>query len=293
MTTAVHQGFLSREALGLRAPESISRSIAPQEGGSTVHYAGGDQNVSPLLSGHTRCINLWRGYQRYHMDSRGFVDIAYNGGFCQHGYVFAGRGLGIRSAANGTNSGNYRFYAWCWIGGAGETPTKLALQALAWLVFNARAAGSAGMRVVPHSFHKSTGCPGPLTDDAYALDNKVIDRPEEDDMRPYAQAVVVPTENFGGKNRDWDRALGAVVAEIYGLGLLETEDGRSFYSLTHNEDAEIEDWGEVIGAARYDVGTNPPAHRLAGSDRWDTAREVGEFIKAHPHEEWVRRGRPY
>lgn len=154
--TAKIVGFVSRADANLRAPRSVSYNITPANGGVAVHYGGPAQNISS----HAECITRWRGWQDYHMDRHGWVDIAYSGGFCQHGYAFAGRGFGTRTAANGTNDGNQNFYAYTWIGGDGETPTRDALNALDWWVVEARKAGGAGRQVVPHQHFKSTACPG-------------------------------------------------------------------------------------------------------------------------------------
>jgi hypothetical protein len=109
------------------------------------------------------------------MDSNGWADLAYTGGFCQHGYALAGRGFGVRTAANGTNAGNQNFYAFCWVGGGADIPTTAALNALEWWIKEARDHGSAGDRVAAHKAFYATSCPGGiLTSRAHALDNAVI-----------------------------------------------------------------------------------------------------------------------
>jgi hypothetical protein len=60
------------------------------------------------------------------MDSRGWNDIAYNSGFCPHGVRFEGRGPGRRSGANGTNTGNARSTATCYIAGDDDPLTEEA-----------------------------------------------------------------------------------------------------------------------------------------------------------------------
>lgn len=104
-----------------------------------------------------------RGIQRYHMDSNGWLDIAYSWLGCPHGYLFRGRGLGVRTAANGTNKANDRFFAYCFIGRDSvgrrdvtpEARTAL-LHLLVWL--NRQIPGA--MQVCPHSKFVSTRCPG-------------------------------------------------------------------------------------------------------------------------------------
>lgn len=172
--TARITGFVTRAEAGLRSPKSVSKNITPGDGGVAFHYGGPASNAK----GHADCVTQWRGWQNFHMGTRGWSDIAYTMGVCQHGYVFAGRGVGVRTAANGTNSGNQSFYAVCWLGGDGQTPTQEALDAFEWAVLTLRKAG-AGRRVRPHRSFKSTSCPGdPLVAHAARLDNKDVSEPK-------------------------------------------------------------------------------------------------------------------
>jgi len=164
--------FFSRSDIGLRAPRSVSRNITPQHGGVAVHWGGPRQGTT---GSSCNCASTWRNWQNFHMNSRGWADIAYNFGFCNHGNVFAGRGFSTRSAANGTNAGNQNYYAACWIGGQGETPSKAARDALSWIVLEARNKGRAGRGVLPHSRFTGSTCPGQnLTNYAATINNKTI-----------------------------------------------------------------------------------------------------------------------
>ncbi len=169
--TARIAGFISRAEAGLRAPRSISRRISPANGGAAPHYGGPAQRIAE----HATCLRRWKAWQDYHMDSHGWADIAYTGGYCDHGYALAGRGAGVRTAANGTNAGNDSYYGVVWIGGQGETPTQAALDALDWWVLELRTHGGAGDRVVPHQVFTGTQCPGtPLIGRAQQLDRQPI-----------------------------------------------------------------------------------------------------------------------
>lgn len=154
--TAKIAGFLSRAQLGLRAPRSVSHNINPERGGCTKHYGG----PGSAPKSHPDCLKRWRAWQDYHMDGHGWVDIAYTAGYCNHGYIFAGRGYGVRTAAQGTDVGNQTAYAFVWIGGDRDNPTRAALDALDWLVVDARKNGSAGKLFNNHRDWHSTGCPG-------------------------------------------------------------------------------------------------------------------------------------
>lgn len=177
MVAAIKE-FRSRADLGLRKPTSVSYNINPAHGGAAPHH-GGD---APIIRSHADCENTWRGWQDFHMNTRRWADIAYNAGFCQHGYALAGRGLGVRSAANGTNDGNYRFHAFVWIGGKGMVPTTEAYNAFEWLVLSARNKG-AGMSVIPHRYFTGSECPGPhLIHHAGTINGKTIKMKRENVM---------------------------------------------------------------------------------------------------------------
>lgn len=181
-------GFVTRADAKLRPPRSVSRNITPGRGGAAVHYGGPAQRIRS----HAECVARWRNWQTFHMDTHGWVDIAYTGGFCDHGYALAGRGLGIRTAANGTDTGNQNYSAFVWIGGEGEIPTIKAVNALEWWVQQARDHG-AGLRARAHQVFTSTSCPGShLTTVAARLDNRPIPKPtpapapvQEDEMKLY------------------------------------------------------------------------------------------------------------
>lgn len=182
--------FHSRAELGLARPRSVSHSINPARGGVAVHYGGAAQRITTP----ERARQVWINWQKFHMNTRGWVDIAYTAGFDDWGNVYAGRGFGVRTAANGTNDGNGRYYAFCWLGGEGETPSAKALEALNWLIEEARRDGGAGLDVRPHSSFKSTGCPGnPLRDRAEILDGKTTLPPVDAGTAPTPTPAPKPT----------------------------------------------------------------------------------------------------
>ena len=176
-------GHRTRTQLGLSSPKSASRNITPARGGVAVHYGGGRQGITEGTN-HARCESLWRGWQSFHKNGRGWADIAYTGGFCQHGYAFAGRGAGVRTAANGTNTGNQYYYAVVFLGGAGDVPSDDAVAALKWWVATLRKSG-AGDRVVGHRDLFSTACPGEhLLRVARSLDRRRVDVSDGPDPLP-------------------------------------------------------------------------------------------------------------
>ena len=171
--------FDTREECGLRAPRAVSTLIAPELGGVAVHYGGGGSTGITKDTDHSRCQALWRAWQDYHMDGHGWWDIAYTAGYCQHGHALAGRGWARRTAANGTNDGNWRYYAFVWLGCGGDTITREALDALDWLIVAARHAGGAGKDVVGHRDLYSTECPGDVLEArAQARANRAVPKPK-------------------------------------------------------------------------------------------------------------------
>lgn len=109
---------------------------------------------------HSFCAPQVRGIQNFHMDSRGWSDIAYNWLVCQHGYVYEGRGLKYQNGANGTNMGNKISSAICYLGGEGNPFTDEAKNAFHLTTKYVSDNSSAPTGAMGHRDHKSTRCPG-------------------------------------------------------------------------------------------------------------------------------------
>lgn len=123
--------------------------------GLAIHWSDG-----PGAEDHADCAEIVRGIQNFHMDTRRWNDIAYNHLVCRHGYVFEGRGYGIRSAAQGSAEGNSRYHAICYIGN-GSTPfTSEGKRALQELVLDYQRRYPRAVLVRPHSDFSPTTCPG-------------------------------------------------------------------------------------------------------------------------------------
>jgi peptidoglycan hydrolase-like protein with peptidoglycan-binding domain len=142
-----------RAEWGARA--ALRRVALSGTSGVTVHYEGpamGDYD-------HSRCATLVRGVQAFHMDGRGWSDGAYSEVVCRHGYAYAMRGFGVRTAANGTNAGNGASYAICVLVGEGDTVPDVAKRAARDLIDWYRQQGSGG-NLWPHQHWKPTSCCG-------------------------------------------------------------------------------------------------------------------------------------
>ena len=147
--------FISRAQWGARAPKSTGNAIGAHPLGVAVHYSEGNLGGSP----DSLCDDKVRGIQRYHMDAKGWADIAYSFLVCPHGNIFEGRGTGRGSAANGTTVANLNWYAVCALGGPKDTPTALMLASIGTAIGLCRKAG-AGSRVIGHRDLIPTACPG-------------------------------------------------------------------------------------------------------------------------------------
>ena len=123
---------------------------------STIHWNG---PKVPVTS-HDKCAGLIRGIQNYHMDGRGWSDIAYNFVVCQHGVIFEGRGLNVRNAGQGTNRGNAVSHAIMCLSGEGNSfpaKQKAGVRECVRYIADHTDAPDAAM---PHSDWHSTACPG-------------------------------------------------------------------------------------------------------------------------------------
>jgi hypothetical protein len=152
--------LVKRTEWGATRARGRDRLDAASARGVALHYSGMN---SDERSDHRNCAARVRAMQRYHMDENGWLDVAYNHVLCRHGYVFAGRGFGIRSAANGTKQANDRYYAVCFLGddtGGRADVTPRAYAALDELLRSYERRIPREMRVRPHSDFVATQCPG-------------------------------------------------------------------------------------------------------------------------------------
>lgn len=148
--------LITRAEWGARPARGAIGNINPE--GITVHYNG------PAFGGfpwdHGRCAQMVRGTQAFHLDGRGWADIAYTACVCPHGFVFEGRGTRQRTAAQGTNAGNARSLALMFLIGEGEPLTDEARAVAVWW---ANEIARLPLRWAHRDWH-STACPGtPLT----------------------------------------------------------------------------------------------------------------------------------
>lgn len=116
--------YLPRSEWNARPPEG-SRMLNPDVViNNAMHWPGMPKAINAIgEAGKARIASALRGWQRYHMDVRGWSDIAYCMGFDQAGRIWTLRGINIRSGANGDATVNSQNGAFLLILGPGEQPT--------------------------------------------------------------------------------------------------------------------------------------------------------------------------
>jgi hypothetical protein len=149
--------MITRSDWGARAPKGRN-PIAAKSGGIVIHHTG---STTPVKSHWPGCWERWRGHQNYHMDRKGWLDIAYNHLVCPHGFHFEGRGWDSQNGANKPENGST--LSICWEGGMADTPGNAAVATINRLIAEAIPRGWA-RRVRGHGEVSTTGtdCPGNL-----------------------------------------------------------------------------------------------------------------------------------
>ena len=170
--------------------------------GFVIHHNGPPANC--IDRPHTRCEVFWASVRSYHVNTKGWSDIAYSFGICPHGARFTGRGWDKNQFANGEDvvgveDGPDRdwYSVLAFVGGGydsvpEEKVTPSMLLGLSRLIDEGRDTGRCGLAVLPHKDFKPKPCPGPtLTALARAWDDRPFAPPvpplttinEETDMR--------------------------------------------------------------------------------------------------------------
>jgi hypothetical protein len=151
--------LVTRAQWGARPAKHREALVKSAQHGTACHYSAADADEQ---ADHANCAKRVRAIQDFHMDGRGWADIAYSYLACKHGYVYEGRGRGVRTAAQGTNAGNDAWHAVCFLGDdtadrddvtdAGREAIEAAVR---WCNL-----WSGATEVRPHSWFHATACPG-------------------------------------------------------------------------------------------------------------------------------------
>jgi hypothetical protein len=178
--------LVTRRQWGARPPTCRTALSDKAITGIAVHYTASNAD---MVSSHADCAKRFKAIQAYHMSPGGhdptmpWCDIAYNFGFCHHGYIFEGRGWHSRSAAQGTNDGNDHYIAIVFLGAdksGRDDVTPVGRQALSdFINFAMKTEYKKTLTVKPHNFFHSTGCPGDELEAYIKLGGWKIDKPSK------------------------------------------------------------------------------------------------------------------
>jgi hypothetical protein len=208
--------LIPRSAWGARPPTNRTALVKSVQKGTAVHYTASDADERALDS---ECAGRVKNIQNYHMDVKGWADIAYSYVVCKHGNTFAGRGLGIRTAGQGTNSGNDAYHAVVFLGDDTENRddvTDAGRRALRETIDMCNGWAPWADSVRPHSWFHPTGCPGDDLRSWIARGMPII--PKGDGV---SQADVINAL----KSEEGQRLLESAVDHLMSQGLTGNRDG--------------------------------------------------------------------
>lgn len=156
--------YLPRSAWGARAARGSTALVPSEVLNVAFHWPGMSVRIDAAGDiGARRVASALRGWQNYHMDDRGWSDIAYQIAIDQAGRAWTLRGINIRSGANGDATVNRKYGAVLLVLGPGEQPSA-AMVATARAVVADYRKRFAKMPVKPttHSAVRPAGtdCPG-------------------------------------------------------------------------------------------------------------------------------------
>lgn len=212
LTLTTRTKVVTRAEWGARRPK-YTTPFTPSFG-TTVHWEGPKMGIHP----HSSCASYVRAIQNFHMDSRGWADIAYTAVICPHGFVFQGRWTGNRTGANGTNVGNNTAYAVCYLGGEGDSFTAEAKRAYVDTLDFLDKKGGAGPGRNCHRDWKSTACPGTVICSwvKSGMGGVTVSPP----ATPPGTEAGQPTLRYGSRGdavKWWQKLMGLTQDGVFGL----------------------------------------------------------------------------
>jgi hypothetical protein len=246
--------YLPRSAWGARPRNGGGRSLSTARvEGEALHWPGMSSRIDATGdAGARRVASALRGWQDYHMDVRGWSDIAYMVAIDQAGRAWTLRGLNVQSGANGNEDVNERFGAFLLVLGPGEEPTAAM-----------KAKGHRDVRP------EGTDCPG---DRAYAAIQRGDFTPgiktEDDDVAEITPAQMSELGRAFAAAADAAARKWALWTVLYGL---ETED---------DLEAAREEWKQAYDAARAAGKTEEQAEAAGAAAAERSLRSLREAIKA-------------
>lgn len=168
--------FVSRSQWGARDTSGALTRINLPVSNIYIHHTESPSGPDPAA--------IWRGVQAYHMNSRGYADIAYEAGIATDGTVYEGRVTWAVGAH--TLNHNRDGHAICFIGNYQlDPPTDAQINAARELIADWQAKGIcvANPTILGHRDVFATACPG---DAAYAQLDRI--------RQPWAPAPAPSTQ---------------------------------------------------------------------------------------------------
>lgn len=161
--------YLPRSAWDARPSRGGVALVPSAVIGEALHWPGMDKPIDAAGAiGQRRVASALRGWQNYHMDDRGWSDIAYQIAIDQAGRAWTLRGLNIRSGANGDATVNKLYGAFLLVLAPGEQPSAAMKSTVKGVILDFRKRfPKASLTPKGHRDVRAEGtdCPGPL---AYA-----------------------------------------------------------------------------------------------------------------------------
>ena len=228
--------YLPRSAWKARTARGSTALVASAVEGAALHWPGMAKPINATGdAGKARVASALRGWQNYHMDTRGWSDIAYMIAIDQAGRAWTLRGLNIRSGANGDADVNRRFGAFLLVLAPGEQPSAAMIATTKGVIADFRKRfpkarlkpyGHQDVRPRNSDGDKTTDCPGPIaekaiTDGKFTPSITPTDAPPKGsttmaltaaDITAIRAAVQAELEEYG--SRFWTQATGTGTALI-------------------------------------------------------------------------------
>lgn len=153
--------YQNRSKWGARPATSGPGKLEPRKViGIALHWPA----MSKPLTGVEAVANALRDWQAYHMDTKGWSDIAYQEAIDQAGNVYGLRGLRTQPGANGDRPTNERYGALLLVLAPGEQPTDAMVKAVRRRIRRHRDLFPRSTGIVGHGEIRPepTACPGQI-----------------------------------------------------------------------------------------------------------------------------------
>lgn len=176
--------YLPRSAWNARPPNGGPGALTVSRvEGAVIHWPG--TGSTSVIHSYAAVASALRGWQNYHMDERGWSDIAYQVAVDQAGRAWTLRGLRTQSGANGNEDLNERYGAILLVLVTGEQPTAAMKATTRAVIADFRKIYPGGTAIRPHSAVRPDGtdCPGDAARACIARGDFTPNSTSEDDVK--------------------------------------------------------------------------------------------------------------